>query len=1063
MTNVAILLDLDNIRPELQEIEDICRQYGNVKERRAFSNTPAVRAIYGAKLRALEYRFELTPGVDIVRQEVDNLIFRTAKELIDNSQLGIKIIAVVSNDNDYANLFAQLKKKGIKTVAIGNNHIGNRLRETADHIEFLTNVLHPTYLGIDLGTTNTVIAQARQTPQQRLAANAISIPVKSEMGGLQNTALIPSSVRFSQLDKSDIGKHVRSQYYAFRDQTILAWKHDIGTLKDGETFEYELNIGKITPEKAAGEVLKFCRQQLINQQVDVGGGIVITHPASYEPDAIKATREAAKLAGWKEDDIVLLAEPKAALYDFLHRFTNGEIFPNLDTSRSLNILVYDLGGGTLDTSLHKVEWNSDISQFIIDDISIGSRTRVGGDQVDEKIVDYLFDKYSRIQRLSAPDQKKLRHELRIYAEKFKQVWGAEYIFSQDKEEFKLPFEYVALDGNFSIFYSINYRQMQEALKDLLCLDIQPDLIDKLDPKTAFDESPFTDRRDTFVVPVLDVLLKAKDTLGKLPKIDAILLNGGMTYFPLVTERLERLLPGTLILSQGDPDLAVARGAALYASGTLEPPHKGGMSGINPTNIWLEVKDSNTEESELELLISQGQKYPYRTTLNGFRFPIMETGLIEFNVWVGMGSKPKQNTSLQRRRYVNAEKIRAANIQPGDYLNLEVEYTFDERLWLTLVHRDRPDCRFPLLVSEEIETIDTKEYTTQVITEENPTPAINTGDLIPNIPRARIGSEPDPSVLVQFTQWGRVSLSLSQSGWENGRVQQEKKQLENQTRQAANRLSIVQSLLQWLEQGNNTNADLQRTRQIVAVMALSNIIQALPSDAADFQTRELEQRYHSWILRQFESGLSRFLSNNELYSAIAHTPGKLLWSDFSELIYQQFSEISNQPRAVYLLNSFGICAEPSTKNITRLQSIIQANSPLALRQKAFWALARIISLGQPGEWRAKLIDVENVASFVLDQLKNRITEPQIVLDALVCLSQCLLWHINGHLLHGRIVSDISSLGTIYLPCKSNMVSFRQIEKNFDRKLKLIEEMLNIKDTSGETFETVKAWLLEVTKG
>ncbi|MFN7661914.1 MAG: NYN domain-containing protein, partial [Dolichospermum sp.] len=119
----------------------------------------------------LEYRFELTPGVDIVRQEVDNLIFRTAKELIDNSQLGIKIIAVVSNDNDYANLFAQLKKKGIKTVAIGNTHIGNRLRETADHIEFLTNVLRPTDLGIDLGTTNTVIAQARQTPQQRLAAN----------------------------------------------------------------------------------------------------------------------------------------------------------------------------------------------------------------------------------------------------------------------------------------------------------------------------------------------------------------------------------------------------------------------------------------------------------------------------------------------------------------------------------------------------------------------------------------------------------------------------------------------------------------------------------------------------------------------------------------------------------------------------------------------------------------------------------------------------------------------------------------------------------------------------
>ncbi|MFN7660794.1 MAG: hypothetical protein ACK5P3_22165, partial [Dolichospermum sp.] len=140
---------------------------------------------------------------------------------------------------------------------------------------------------------------------------------------------------------------------------------------------------------------------------------------------------------------------------------------------------------------------------------------------------------------------------------------------------------------------------------------------------------------------------------------------------------------------------------------------------------------------------------------------------------------------------------------------------------------------------------------------------------PNIPRARIGSEPDPSVLVQFTQWGRVTLSLSQSGFQNGRVQQERRQLESQTREAGNRLSIVQSLLQWLEQGSNIKADLQKTRQTVAVMALSNIIQVLPSDAADFQTRELEQRYHSWILRQYEAGLSRFQSNNELYSANAH--------------------------------------------------------------------------------------------------------------------------------------------------------------------------------------------------
>jgi len=1051
--NLAILLDLDNIKPELREIEEICRQFGIVVERRAFSNTPSVLAAYGSKLRNLNYRFELTPGLSIVAQEVDTLIVRTAQELINNSQLKITIVAVVSNDNDYANLFMSLTSKGIKTLAIGNNQLGNKLREQATYVEFIKNVLRPTYLGIDLGTTNTVIALANQNlVQQKWIANAISIPVKNEQEGLQNTQLIPSSVRFTK-DSAEIGKHVRSQYYAFRDQTILAWKHDIGTLQNGLPFEYKLNNGNITPEQAAAEVLKFCRNQLINKQIDVGGA-VITHPASYEPDAIEATRKAAHLAGWENDDIVLLPEPKAALYDFLYRLRNGEIFTNLDTSHTLNILVYDLGGGTLDTSLHTVRWSSDINQFLIDDIAIGSRTRVGGDQVDEKIVDYLFEKYSRIQRLSAPDQKKLWYELIIYAEKFKQVWGARYLDTQENEEFKFPFEYVGLDAQCPIFYSISYRHMQDALRDLLCLDIKLELIETLDPKTAFNQSPFTDRRDTFVVPILDVLLKAKDKLGKVPKIDAILLNGGMTYFPLIRERLARLLPGTLILSEGDPDLAVARGAALYASGAFKSPE-----GINPTNIWLEVTDpNNSEESKLELLVAHGQKYPYRTTLSGFRLPAINEGLIGFNAWVGMGSKPNQNTTLQRTRYVKAEEIQSANIQPGDYLNLQVEYTFDERLLLTLIHRDRQDARFPLEVSSGVKQPHSTSPTSISVGGN-----ITAKDLIPQIPRSRTGSEIDASIQVQFTEWGKVTLNLSQS-WQIRAFQEKRRHLEFQSRQAANRLSIVNSLLQWLESVSQVKPELRRTRQTVAVMSLSNIMQALPSETTDFQTKELEQRYYSWILRQFQIGLSQYNQDNqELYSAIAFTPGKMLWLDLAELVYQKFTAISDRPSSSILLNSFGICAEPSVPNLIRLKSLIQANRHLAIRQKAFWSLARLISAGQPAQWRATPEEVEKVAFFVLDQLKNQIVEPQIALDALGCLVQCIGWHIVGHLLHERIVNETLSLGSIYLPCQNKMGGFPQISTQFNRRLELIERAFNLSTATDQDIHDIKLLFLEVVKG
>lgn len=202
-----------------------------------------------------------------------------------------------------------------------------------------------------------------------------------------------------------------------------------------------------------------------------------------------------------------------------------------------------------------------------------------------------------------------------------------------------------------------------------------------------------------------------------------------------------------------------------------------------------------------------------------------------------------------------------------------------------------------------------------------------------------------------------------------------------TSQATNRLSIINSLLQWLETPGNVKSDLQQTRKIVAVMALSNILQSLPSDSSDFQVRDLEQRYHNWILQQFQAGLSRYTDVQELHTAIALAPGKMLWCDFGELIYQEFTTISHLPRSVNLLNSFGMCGEPSTHNITRLQSIIQGNQNLAVRIKAFWALARIISPGQPQEWRANLRDVEKVALFVLDQLKYQISEPQVGLDAL----------------------------------------------------------------------------------
>ena len=275
MNNIALLLDLDNIKPKLDVLERICQGYGKIVERRAFSNTPAVLTAYGSQFREFGYRFELTPGLNPVAQEVDNLIITTARELVENTRLNINLVAIVSNDNDYSGLMQRLRSKSIQTLVIGNQ-IGQRLRESSTHVEILNEVMRPSYVGIDLGTTNTVIALANiNLMKNDWTASVLELPVKNEQKSEVRTSMIPSSVRLKSATEAEIGHHVRSEAYAFRDQTVLAWKHNIGKTIEGLPFQYKLSWGEVKPEDAASRLLQFCRERLLKKYGDLQG-VVIT-------------------------------------------------------------------------------------------------------------------------------------------------------------------------------------------------------------------------------------------------------------------------------------------------------------------------------------------------------------------------------------------------------------------------------------------------------------------------------------------------------------------------------------------------------------------------------------------------------------------------------------------------------------------------------------------------------------------------------------------------------------------------------------------------------------------
>ncbi len=1029
--HIAVLLDLDNIKPKLSTIEQLCREIGKVVDRRAFSNTPAVLAAYGGSFREFGYRFELTPGLEPMPQEVDTLIERTAFEIVANSELQVKVIAVVSNDNDYASLFKKLRKRGIKTLVIGNQ-IGYKLRENADYVEVINEVLRPTYVGIDLGTTNTVMALANIAPGsgQQWTAAAIKVSVKDEQGSLVSKEIIPSSVRFNSKEQAEVGGHIKAQAYAFRDQTILAWKHDMGCSSEGKPFHYDLTSGKIAPEEAAAKILAFCREKLLQKHREVQGA-VITHPASYESDAIEATRKAAALAGWQEEEVVLLPEPHAALYDFLHRLQKGELEQPFDITQPTNLLVYDLGGGTLDVTLHSVQWDETVNRFIIRDLAVGSRTRVGGDTVDQLIAEHILKNCPGYEELSPAEQKKLGYELPIYAEKFKKLWGAEYSDANDKQDFKAPFQAIFLEGKLPIRYFVNAERMREILAPLLCAQLSLACIETMDPQGAFDEPPFTDQFNSFVVPVLEIILKVRQNTGQILKIDAVLLNGGMTYFPPVRECLTRLFGNTPIIDHGDPDLAVAKGAALFAAGAQGR----NAQRVNPTNVYLEVSENG--ENKLRLLVAQGQTYPYRTILKGFKLPDTSSGYLRFKAWVGMGTQPNRNTILQRLRQVAVERIIEAKLQPGCLLDLEVEYTFDERLMLTLVSKKSGGARFQLEVISDSEAPPSE-----------PPPRLNSLKfIIPSIPRTRNGKPVASGTKVQFQKWQTFASKLNAEPNNKG-VWQFCRELETKTVTASNRLELISEFIGWLQMSDETQTKL-------AVRVLNKLFQSF--DSMDVKSSVFEQEFEEWSKSKFKSGLAK-----DLLVTIGLTPGRLLWSGWDDYLLAAFNSHQKKAQSEVFLNSLGKCGRPTSKILNLLHSVIKSGQHLGQRQKAAWALARLVSPGQPKKWRAGFTDVENAAQLALEQLYHFATEPQVAQNLIGCLYQCLAWQSMGATFSQEIRNRVRRLPQTPLAVHINLPKFPAIEKTFSQKLPLLPQMLELDRASPEDITRIRELLLEVVK-
>ena len=447
----------------------------------------------------------------------------------------------------------------------------------------------PARVGIDLGTTNTVLAYA-DAGSGHVAT--FDIPQLTAPGEVGTAPLLPSN-RYHPLagelaadalhlpwsepdvggvERVAIGRLARSLGAASPGRLVASaksWLSHPGVDRTAPILPWGApdDVPKVSPLAASASYLahlraawnqRFTDRPLEDQQ------IVLTIPASFDEGARALTLEAARLAGLP--DVRLLEEPQAALYDWLqrHRATLAA-----DLADAKLVLVADVGGGTTDFTLVKVELKD--GEPALSRIGVGNHLILGGDNMDLALAHLAESRLGESQRLSAGRLAQLTERCRAAKE---QLLAAD---APDEVNVTL------LGGGSRLIGASRSATIAKA-------DVERIVLDGFLPLNAAQESPQRARAgivefglpyasDPAITRHLAGFLRqhaqaAREALGmaddgRLPVPDTLLLNGGVFRGQALAQRLADVLSAwrgapVRVLHNADPDVAVARGAVAYS-------------------------------------------------------------------------------------------------------------------------------------------------------------------------------------------------------------------------------------------------------------------------------------------------------------------------------------------------------------------------------------------------------------------------------------------------------------------------------------------------------------------
>ncbi|HCG8163536.1 TPA: hsp70 family protein [Vibrio parahaemolyticus] len=545
-------------------------------------------------------------------------------------------------------------------------------------------------VGIDLGTTNTVVAYCEITDNlEQSEVSLFDIDQLIGPGEVVRKPLLPSfryHPAVGQISPSDLTLPWDNEPVAGDINNVIVgeWARELGAKVEGRQVSSAKSwlshqavdrnsdilpwagaqdVDKVSPVIASASYLNHIRQawnyrhpsnKLEDQDV------VVTVPASFDETARKLTLEAAELAGLKK--IVLLEEPQAVCYDWYarHQQTAADELKDLPL-----ILVCDVGGGTTDLSLIEAKFtNSDLA---LDRIGVGEHLMLGGDNLDLALAHLAESRFNQNKKLTAASLTKLIQQTRKAKENLlstsapdevkitmlgsgSKLLGGTKSIALSKQEV----HQIALDGFFPLS---DFSEVPDKRRSAV---VEFGLPYVADPAVSKHVAEFLTQHQQVSRAALGI---EDDKQNAIPV--GLLLNGGVFNSDLVTERVTTLLSDwrgapVTVLDNPHPDWSVALGAVAFGKARRGAQLK--IGGGAARSYFLHLQEKNKMGKAL-CLLAKGTEEGHEIRLSGRRFSLTLGEPVRFNLLTSTHDTLTNNTAIQNGVMVDVDPDLFAPLPP----------------------------------------------------------------------------------------------------------------------------------------------------------------------------------------------------------------------------------------------------------------------------------------------------------------------------------------------------------------------------------------------------------------